>query len=293
MLATLFWSGNFVVGRAVSGIFPPIGLAFWRWVLALALIIGFALPHLRRDRPVLLAHWREMVLLSVLGVATFNTLVYLGLRTTTVLNGVLMQSTMPLLILFGSYLLYRERIQSRQLAAVVLSLLGVAVIVAKGSLKVLQELSLNPGDGWIFLAVLSYAAYSVRLRKRPQMHPLSFVAITIAIGAAVLAPLALAESTQLRTPPLGPTAIAALAYVAVFPSLLAYLAFNRSVELIGANRAGQYLHLMPVFGSILAAVFLHERLQPFHAAGGLLIAAGIALANVKKPDAAIAARTGE
>lgn len=279
VLTTLFWSGNFVIGRAVYGVIPPVALSFWRWTLALVLLIGFAWPHLRRDLPALRERWTLMLALSLLGVAAFNTLVYIGLRTTTVINGVLLQSALPLLVLLLSFVVFRERVRGAQLLAVVISLGGVAVIIARGSLQVLLDLSLRPGDGLIFLAVCSYSLYSVLLRKRPQVHPLSFLAATFILGSSMLLPLYLWEHFAVQPLRLSPPAVAALAYVAVFPSLVAYLFFNRAVELIGANRAGQFVHLMPVFGSLLAAIFLGERLFAHHLLGALLIGAGILLAN--------------
>ena len=285
MLATLFWSGNFVLGRAVHEHIPPIALAFFRWAGAFVIVLGFAWPHLKRDWPTLRAQPGRVALLSLLGVATFNSMVYFGLNTTTVMNAVLLQSTMPLLIVLGSFLIYREPVRRVQMLALLISLAGVAVIISHGSLQALLALSLRPGDGIIFLAVVFYAMYSVLLRKRPAVHPLSFCAATFALGSLMLLPVYVVEHVGYRQIVFdGPTALA-LVYVMVFPSLLAYLCFNRAVELIGANRAGQYLHLMPVFGTLLAAIFLGERLQGFHVLGAALIAAGILTAQflVKRP----------
>lgn len=279
VLATLFWSGNFVLGRAVHEHVPPIALAFWRWAGAFLLVLGFAAPHLRRDWPVLRANGGRIALLALLGVATFNAMVYFGLNTTTVINAVLLQSTMPLLIVLGSWLIYREPVRRVQMLALLISLAGVAAIVSHGSLQALLALSLKPGDGLIFLAVIFYALYSVLLRQRPSVHPLSFLAATFALGALMLVPVYAFEHLAFRQIRLDGTTLAAIAYVAVFPSLLAYLCFNRAVEVIGANRAGQFLHLMPVFGSALAALFLGERLQLFHLVGAALIASGIVLAQ--------------
>jgi drug/metabolite transporter (DMT)-like permease len=258
---------------------PPVALAFCRWTGALLVVIGFAWPHVRRDLPTLRASWRELLLLAALGVSAFNTLVYFGLHSTTVINGVLLQSAMPLLIIVGAYVIYRERTGAAQLLAIFVSLAGVAVIVARGSLRTLQTLTVAPGDGLIFLAVVCYAFYSVLLRKRPRVHPLSFLAATFAMGAALLLPLYLWEHFVVQQLRLTPATLATIGYVSVFPSLLSYLFFNRSVELIGASRVGQFLHLMPVFGSILAAAFLGERLHGYHLVGIILIAAGIALAS--------------
>lgn len=282
VLATLFWSLNFVLGRAVIETIPPIALSFWRWSIAFLIVLGFAWPHLRRgDFATLRAQWTRVAALGFLGVATFNALVYYGLHTTTVTNAVLLQSTMPVLIALGSFLIFRESMPPRALLAVAVSLAGVAVIVARGELSVLRSLSIAPGDAWIMLAVIFYALYSVLLRRRPAVHPLSFLAGTFAFGSLMLLPVYVWEHLSVAAIHWDLPTFAAIAYVGIFPSLLAYLCFNRSVELIGANRAGQFVHLMPVFGSALAALFLGERLQGFHLMGAVLIAAGIALAQFR------------
>lgn len=282
VLATLFWSLNFVLGRAVIELIPPIALSFWRWTIAFLIVLGFARPHLKRgDLATLRTQWKLVAALGFLGVATFNALVYYGLHTTTVTNAVLLQSTMPVLIALGSFLIFREPLRLLALLAVAVSLTGVAVIVARGDWSVLRTLSVAPGDAWIMLAVIFYALYSVLLRRRPAVHPLSFLAGTFAFGSLMLLPVYLWEHVTVAVIQWDLPTLAAIAYVGIFPSLLAYLCFNRAVELIGANRAGQFVHLMPVFGSALAALFLGERLQGFHLVGAMLIAAGIALAQFR------------
>jgi drug/metabolite transporter (DMT)-like permease len=278
-IATLFWSGNFVIGRAVHELVPPVALSFWRWSGAFVIVLGFAWPHLRRDWPALRRQWPLVTLLAFLGVATFNALVYWGLNTTTVINAVLLQSTMPVLILIGSWALFGERVGLLQVLALLASMVGVGVIVSGGSLDRLLHLRLLPGDAVIVLAVIFYALYSVLLRRRPQVHPLSFLAASFALGALMLLPVFVWEHLTLRQVVLEPAAMAALGYVVIFPSLLAYLCFNRGVELMGANRAGQFLHLMPVYGSALAAVFLGESLHGYHVAGAAMIALGIVMAR--------------
>lgn len=288
VLAMLFWSGNFIVGRAVHATVPPIGLAFWRWTGGLLLVLPFAWRHLRRDLPVLRAHWPLVLLLSAAGIATFNTLVYTGLRSTTALNGLLMQSTMPVFILLCSFLLFGDRPGRAQVGGIVLSLAGVAVIVSRGEPLALLRVPLNMGDVWVFAAVVSYALYSALLRRRPAVHPSSFLATTFALGAAMLLPFHLGEHLSGRALRLEAPTLLAIGYVAVFPSVLAYFCYNRGVELIGANRAGQFLHLMPVFGSLMALLFLGEAFRSFHAGGAALIIAGIVLAAraAPKPTAA-------
>jgi drug/metabolite transporter (DMT)-like permease len=275
--AALSWSGNFIVGRAVRDSVPPVALSFWRWTVGLLIILAFAWPHLRRDWPLLRRHWRILLLLSAAGIAAFNTLIYLGLQSTTAINALLIQSAMPVVILLFSFLLHRERTHAAQILGIAISFAGVAAIASQGSLAALMALSLNIGDGWVLAAVVSYALYSTLLRHRPQVHPLSFVAASFALGAVMLLPLLAWEIAAGHTLKLDAAAIGAIAYVGLFPAVLAYLCFNRGVQLVGPNQAGQFLHLMPVFGSLLAVGLLGERLEFHHILGIGLIAVGLIL----------------
>ncbi len=277
-LAVLFWSGNFVLGRAVRAEVPPIGLAFWRWAIAAFLVVGPALPWIRRDWSTIRQHGPIIILLAALGVAVFNTLVYAGLQFTIALNAFLMQTMMPVMIVALSFLLFRDRVQVRQAAGIFFALGGAVIIIVQGDLKMLRGLSFNPGDIIIFGAVIAYAGYSVLLRRRPPMHPLSFVAITFLLGAFMLLPFYIWETISQRAVSWDGVTLASVAYVAIFPSIISFLCFNRGVELIGANRAGLFLYLMPLFGGGMAIVFLGEELKWYHGVGMLFIVAGIFLA---------------
>ena len=224
-------------------------------------------------------HWVSTLLLSATGVAAFNTMIYTGLQTTTALNAVLLQSAMPLFILVWAALLFGQRPGPAELLGILVSMLGVTVIAGQGSLETLAGLSLNPGDVWVVGAVAAYAFYSALLRRRPSVHPMSFLAVSFALGALLLVPFYGAEMAEGRHIVPGVPALLAILYVALFPSLLAYLAFNRGVDLVGSGPAGQFVHLMQVFGTFLAVAFLGEHLRPYHAAGIALIAAGLLLAN--------------
>ena len=278
-LASLLWSANFIVGRAVHGSVPPVALAFCRWAGASLLVLYPAWPHLRRDWPAIRRAWPILLLLAALGIAAFNTLVYTGLQTTQALNALLMQSTMPVLIVVMSFLLFRERVSKSQALGIALSLAGAATIILRGAPGALRTLTINHGDLLVMIAVLCYAAYSVLLRLRPAVHPLSFVAVTFAAGTLMLVPFFLGEIHGGRTLEFNLVTLLAVGYVAIFPSIVAYLCFNRGVELVGANRAGLFIHLMPVFGSLMAIAFLGEAFRWFHGAGIVLIAAGIFLAT--------------
>lgn len=278
-LAALFWSGNFVLGRALGGLIPPIALSFWRWALALLILLPFALPRLGRQAALIRRHWAILILLGLLGVTNFNTFVYLGLTTTTATNAVLLQSTTPVLIVGLSFALLGERVGVQQAAGILLSLGGVAAIVLKGDLGMLSGLDVNQGDLWVLAAVVSWALYSVCLRWRPpELDPLAFLAATIAAGLIPLLPLYLWDLGRVGGFALDRVTLSAIAYVAIFPSVLAYVFWNRAVAELGATRTGQFMHLMPVFGTLLSMLLLGERLQGFHLAGIGLIAAGIWLA---------------
>ena len=281
-LANLFWAGNIVLGRAMAGTVPPITLAYVRWTGAFLVAVGFAWPYLKQDAPQLIRHWRLMILLGATGIATYNTMSYIGLTATTALNVLLLQSAGPLIIIVWAFVLFRERPTLWQSAGVVLSLLGVAVIAAHGSLETLLHLSLNRGDVWILVAMLIYGSYAALFRLRPSVHPLSFLVACMGIGSMLILPFFVREIAEGGRIVGGISAWLALAYIAVFPSFIAYLFFNRGIELIGAARAGQSWHLMPVFGSILAVLFLGETFYAYHAVGIALIAGGIVLASVRQ-----------
>lgn len=282
VLTSLFWSGNFVLGRAVHGVIPPLALSFWRWALALLILLPFAWRHLHRDWTLVCRSWPVLLGLAVLGVSNFNTFVYVGLQTTTASNAVLLVATTPVFIIALSLLL-GHRLSWVQAIGILVSLTGVAVIVAKGEPQRLLQLRLNPGDLWVLGAALSWALYSVALRWRPRgLHDLSFLGATIGLGLLPLLPPYAWELAQgYRFDP-NPVTGAALGYVAVFPSVLAYVFWNRAVHEVGSALSGQFIHLMPVFGTLLSVLLLDERLYGFHLLGIVLVAAGIALATGRR-----------
>lgn len=278
-LTMLFWAGNSVVGRLVNADIPPIGLAFWRWVAASALILPIAWPHLRDDWAELKRHRILLAVMALLGLAGFNALLYSALHTTTALNTVLLQSATPPLIFLFSFLLFREQVRWAQIAGLVVALAGVAWIVSVGQLETLLSLRLNIGDALMLIAVAGYALYSALLRNKPKVHALSFLAATCTLSILVLAPAYAAEHLSGDVVQPNGQTLAALAYVAIFPSVLAYLFFNRGVEIMGANKAGQFMNLTPAFGALLAGLFLDEHLAIHHGIGFALILAGIVLSS--------------
>jgi len=208
-----------------------------------------------------------LLVLGGLGIAAFNTLVYFGLQTTSAVNALLLQSAMPVVILATTFLLYRERPRVLQMLGVLVSIIGVFVIATKGNWQALAQLRFNTGDLWVLAAVGAYALYSALLRERPAVSPLSFLAATFAIGVLMLLPLYIHEHMRIAHVQPALMSYLAIAYVSVFPGFLSYLLYNRGVELAGANTAGHFMHLMPIFGSGLAILLLGERFTSFHFAG--------------------------
>lgn len=281
--ANLFWAGNIILGRGLAGHVPPITLSYIRWTGAFLIALAVAWPRFKADLPVMLRHWPTMLLLSATGIACYNTMSYIGLNSTTALNVLLLQSATPLIIIVWAFALFRETPTPRQAAGVLVSLLGVAVIAGRGSLSVLAQLQINRGDLWVLSALGIYAFYCVILRKRPMVNSLSFLVAAMGIGSCMILPFMLWEVASGARIHGGAGTYLGIAYTAVLPSFVAYLFFNRGIELIGPGPAGQSMHLMPLFGSVMAVLFLHERFRLFHAVGIGLIAAGILLASARRP----------
>lgn len=284
-LTNLFWAGNIVIARAIAGHVPPVTLAYWRWTGAFLIALLVALPHLQRDWPVLLRQWPMVLVLAATGIATYNTMSYVGLQYTSALNALLLQSAMPLIVLIWDFAVFGTRPRLWQMLGVALSLLGVIAIISQLSLAALSHVSLNVGDLWILGAVVVYALYTPLLRRRPPVHPLSLLVTMMGLGSLMILPFYLAEAARGAVIQGSVASYAAIAYTAVLPSFIAYLFFNRGVELIGPARAGQSAHLMPVLGAILAVLFLGERFHLYHVVGILLIGAGILLANRRSTSA--------
>jgi drug/metabolite transporter (DMT)-like permease len=256
-----------------------VGLAFWRWSLATIFLLPFAWKQAALDWKTVLVHWKMMLLLSITGTSVFNTLLYVSVQTTTAINAALIQTVMPAVIVIFSLLIFREKIRFGQLIGVAVSMAGAMVVIMRGHVSNVLHLAVVRGDLVMFLAIFFYALYSVFLKKRPAMHPLSFLLYIMAIGSLGLLPIYIWESVGSSAAGLEPTFLFSILYFALFPSLVAYFCWNKGVELIGANRAGLFINLIPVFASLMAVVWLQEALEWFHFAGLLLVFIGMVLFN--------------
>jgi drug/metabolite transporter (DMT)-like permease len=269
ILTVLFWAGNWVIARGMQGYMSPIAMAFWRWLAALVILLPFVVRPIATEWPAIRRSWKILTLLAAIGVAAFNTFTYTGLKYTEATNAVLLNSIIPILIIAIGVIFLRERVNIRQIGGVLISLVGVAAIVARGDPDTLIHLRLNP----------AWAIYTVCLRWRPrELSSRAFTGTLTAIGMLMLIPLFAWDYAAGNRTQWGMESVAAVAYFGIFPSVLAYFFWNAAVARVGAQRAGAFLHLMPLFGAALSWAFLGESLLWYHYAGAALIFLGLFVA---------------
>ena len=281
-ITSLCWAGNAIVGRLAAGHIAPVTLSFLRWSFAFLIILPFAWNHLVRDWAAIRGRLGIMIFLSITGIGAFNTLQYWALEHTQALNTLLLQSAGPLFVASWSLILLGVRLTLAQAGGIAVSLAGVMVILLHGDLTTLKNIEFNKGDLIFTVALAIFGLYSVLSLKRPAIHGLSFVAFTFGAGAACLIPLFIWELFARPLMRIDAANLLTLFYVALFPSTLAYLCFNRGVQLIGANRAAPFFHVVPVFGTVMSIAFLGEHPQPFHFLGFALVLTGVFVASRKQ-----------
>ena len=275
-LTSLFWAGNMVIGRAVAGAMSPIALAYWRWVIVIAVLAPFCWREVVERRAVLLRSWRILLLLSVMSTGLYNALTYWSLHYTTATNTTLLNSTIPIWVSVASWILLRHLPSGRALLGFVISLAGVLCIVARGNPGALFTLVPNVGDLIMLFALFLWGFYAVLLRYRPvEISPLGYVFVTGAIGTLIATPFFFIDRAWSETPELTWQAMAAVGYFALFSSLAATLCYNSAIDRVGPVHASLFIHLVPLFGSLMAIAFLDERPGWQHLLGMTLILSGI------------------
>ncbi len=282
----LFWAGNMVVGRAVAGTMSPIALAYWRWVIVIALLAPFCWREVLRRRHVLRRSWRILVLLGAMSTAMYNSLTYWALTYTTATNTTVLNSMIPICVMFGSWVLLRETPSIRPLIGFAISLVGVLFIVARGHPGALVATTPNPGDLIMLFALFLWGFYAVLLRYRPtELSALAYVFVTGLIGLAIATPFFFIDRAVGATASttISWQALAAIGYFALFPTLAATVFYNHAVDRIGPVPASLFIHLVPLFGALLAVLFLDERPGWHHLVGMALVFAGIVLARRAAP----------
>jgi drug/metabolite transporter (DMT)-like permease len=283
-LPPLFWAGNFLVARAMRDDIPPFQMSFWRWVLAFAILLPIAWSPVRSSLAQVRRELPYLAFLSLIGVTAFNCFIYMALRTTPVVNGALINSLMPAVTFILAFAFLRDPVSPRRWLGLAISLLGAVMVISRGRPADLAGLALNPGDLLVLAGLTFWAGYTVAIRWRPtRLPPLAFMAVTFGLGALFHLPLVGWEAATAGGFTLDGAAAAALLYFAIFPSILAYVLWNRAVGALGPARTGMFMHLMPIFSAALAVVFLGETLHWYHGVGFLLILGGITL--VTRPPA--------
>jgi len=274
-LTAIAWSGNAITARGLNDIIPPVGLAFWRWVVAAPILLVIAWPHLREDLPKVKENLPFLLVLSALSVAAYNTLLYQGLLSTTAINSFLINTLRPSIIVLLSIIFFRQGITLLQSLGFSLAFIGTITIVVRGDSSRLLNLDFNIGDLWILAATVCWAIYTVLLKKRPKMHATSFLAFTVILGILMLFPFYVWETIFIKPTPLRVETVGGVLYLAVISSIVAYLCYNRAVEIGGANKAGQVSYMLPIVGSGLAILLLGEKFEFYHVIGFPLIIAGV------------------
>ena len=280
-LMALFWAANIVLGRYVAGHVPPFALTFLRWAGTFLVVAPFAWTPMQRDWPTMRRHLPLLLMLALTGFAFNNALSYWGLQHTQALNALLIQSSGPLFVALWSLMLFGVRLSWMQAGGIFVSLLGVLVIILRGDLAALAAIQVNSGDISFAGALFVFGLYSALMPKRPKINPLSLIAFTTGTGAVMLIPLVGWEISSGDVLKFDTLTVSTLVFVVIFPSTLAYIFFNRGIELIGPNRAAPFFHLVPVFGSAMAILLLGEKLELFHLAGYALVLVGIFTASRK------------
>lgn len=282
-LTVLFWSGNMVIGRGLREAVPPMSLAFFRWSIALLLMLPFALPHLKTQWPQLKASWRSVVVLGLLGVGCYNTFAYIALQYTTATSATLINSFTPIATIAIAFVLLGKRLGPLETAGVAVSFLGVLLIVSRGSVDTLLGLSLNRGDLWMLIAIFTWGLYTVGLQWRAKgIDPMLQLAAYTFVGLLPLIPAFAWEMASGRHIDFSPASVTGILYTGFFPGFLGYVFYNAAVAEVGPSRGSQFIHLMPVFTTTLAAIFLNERPLWYHFAGIGLVFAGIFLATRRR-----------
>ena len=285
--ATLFWAGNFIVGKTASiNEIPPISLNFYRWFLAWLILLPFTFKELIKKKDYILNNIGIFIILGITAVTVFNSALFYSLKFTQVISGVLMISTVPVMIIFISSLLKIEKTNIFQIIGVGLSLTGVLFIITKADIDLLKNLDFNRGDLTMVIAMLSWATYSALLKKKKyELSQISLLQVVISFGVVFLIPLYFIDINMGNFIKLEKPFFLTLTYVVLFPGLASFFFWIKGVGLIGANRAGVFLHLMPILGAVMAMIIFNEKFMFYHFLGAIFIIAGITLSNKKSANA--------
>jgi len=287
ILTTLFWAGNFIVGKAASLFdIPPFTLNFYRWTFAWLILAPFTLKEIIEKKNYIIENIKLILILGITSITIFNSIVYYSLNFTQVISGVLMISTIPVMIIVFCWLLKIEKTNIYQIMGVIFSLLGVVFIITKADLYILLNLDFNKGDLWMVVAMFSWALYSALLRKKKlEISQLSLLQTIISAGLIFLLPAYLIELSLGHKANVNLPFILTLSYVVLFPGLASFILWIKGISIIGSNRSGIFLHLIPIFSTMMAIIIFREKFMIYHLIGAILIITGIVLSSKKRTNA--------
>ena len=279
LLTTLLWGGNSVAGKLAVDHVSPMTLVFLRWVLAVLIMLPIGFQTIRKDWPVVRKHWVVLAALGASGFTLFNTIFYTALNYTTAINVSIEQAAMPILIIIANFVFFRLRVNWAQIAGVVLTIAGVILTACHGDPRRLLTLELNFGDAIMLVAVLLYSGYSVGLRLKPVMHWQSLM-LAMSIAALITSlPFFLWEIAAGKVIVPDARGWTVIVYTAIGASVISQIFYIRGNELIGANRAGLFINLVPIFGTLLSVLIVGETFQLYQALALVLVLGGIGLAE--------------
>ncbi len=283
VFATLFWSGNFIVGKfATLFQIPPLTLNFYRWVMVWFILIPFTFKEILNKKNYIKANWMIISFMGIITISTFNSVVYFALNYTQVINAVLMLAGIPAVVMILSSMMKIERANMFQLVGLILSVMGVATIISNADIQKIFALNFNKGDLWMLVCVLSWSIYSTLLKKKKfELSQFTFIQLMVTVGLIFLIPQYFYERSIGLEIPINKFFIAILLYVVIFPAIAAYYCWQKAIELIGPNRSAIFVQLMPLFSALMAILIFKEKFQLYHFIGGIFIVSGIYLSNRK------------
>jgi drug/metabolite transporter (DMT)-like permease len=288
VLATIIWSGNFVVARGIIRDIPPVSLAFWRWLTATIIIAPFAIKQFNTEKAVVFRNWKYIFWISLFGITIYNTLIYIAGKYLPAVNLALIGTTSsPVMSIILAAIFLKEGIRPLRVIGIIVCLAGILLLLSRGSIENLLHFKFSPGDWWILLAALSFAIYNVMVRKKPAgISPVNFLFVTFTCGTSLLLPAFLYETTVTHPVEWNGSLIGVILYLGIGNSVLSFLFWNASIGELGAGRTALFGNLIPIFSSIEAVIILGEEITYIHIISGILVIGGLVIANLRKSNAA-------
>lgn len=280
--ATVIWSGNFIIARGVHDAIPPITLAFFRWLVAFIVITPFSFKYFIKDYKIIRESYKYILLTSFLGITLFNTLIYIAGHSTEAINLSLIAITTPVFIIIFSRIFFKEKISFISITGVTLALSGIILLICKGSINVLLNISFSPGDLWMLSAAVIFSLYTLLIRKKPEgIGTMSFLFVTFGLGLIMLIPFFIYEISVNNTAVYNINVIVSILYAGIFASIGGFVLWNKAIAMIGASKSGIIYYSLPLFSTLWAILILGETVQSVHFISMILIVSGIIIATKK------------